>query len=148
MSDRFTLKLANGRKIKIRQNETYLYKVGKILEISFQEQPTVRKEPVHTHVWVDPKNSDASMYMIDYILNHARHYPIKLKAVAFLQFWDIENHQAKEAENNLVEFVIDRKLSKTMSSGVIDWVEEIFEAVYGYQVMNNLFDLSMYLDEF
>ena len=148
MSNRFTLRLANGRKIKIRQNETYLYKVGKILEISFQEQPTVRKEPVHTHVWVDPKNSDTSMDMIDYILNHARHYPIKLKAVAFLQFWDIENHQAKEAENNLVEFVIDRKLSKTMSSGVIDWVEEIFEAVYGYQAMNNLFDLSMYLDEF
>ncbi len=142
------MRLSNGRRVKIRQNETYLYKLGKILEISFQEQPASSGERVHTHVWVNPKNSDASMYIIDYILNHARHYPIKLKTVANLQFWDIENDQAKESMNTLIEFVIDRKLSKTMAGGVMNWVEEIFEAVYGYQVMNNLFDFSMYLDEF
>ncbi len=113
MSHRFKLKLDNGRLVKIKKNETYKFILGEVLSVSFQEQTASRGERGHTHVWVDSKNSDSSMYILDHILNHALHYPIKLKTVALLQYWHIEDSQVKESENNLVEFVIERKLSKT-----------------------------------
>lgn len=141
MSDqRFIFKLANGKHTKIRKNELYNFTLENGLEISFQEQPAHVGEPVHTHVWVDPKNNDGSMYILDYILRESMYYPIKFRTLAFLQFWHLENDEFTEDTDTLVEFIVDRKLSKTMSNGIMNWIEEIYEIVTGFQIMNNLFD--------
>lgn len=139
-NNRFMFKLSNGKQTKIRKNELYNFTLDNGLEISFQEQPAHVGEPVHTHVWVDPKNNDSSIYILDYILRESMYYPIKFRTLAFLQFWLLENDEFTEDMDTLVEFVVDRKLSNTMSNGIMNWIEEIYEVVIGFQIMNNLFD--------
>jgi len=139
MSSRYTLKQKNGNPLKIRKGEIYCFTVSEELSIDFQEQIANVGECVHTHVWVHPSNHDASIYILDYILNSSVYHPIKLRTVAFLQAWHLEDEELDDPQEVYVEFVVDRKLSQTMANGIIDWVEEIHESVKGYQAMIGLF---------
>ena len=137
---RYTLKLKNGKPLKIRKGEIYCFTVSEELSVDFQEQMAHVGECVHTHVWVNPSNHDASIYILDYILNSSVYHPIKLRTVALLQAWHIEDKELQDPHEVSVEFVVDRKLSQTMANGIINWMEEIHESVKGYQAMTNLLE--------
>ena len=137
MPDRWTLSVKGGRRVRIRKGEMYHTSLKDGTEVTFQEQIRSGGEPVHTHVWIKPKDPDVALYLVSYLLREVVYHPHRTVLIALLQGWSLEDE--KEDAEVQVELVIHRKLSESLFNFVAWYMEQAMEAVNGYAAMASLF---------
>lgn len=140
-SNRYTFKLASGRRVKIRKGELYGIEGPYGFDVTCQEQLASSGGKVHTHVWIENKENPESivdLYM--YVTWNFERYPKNTSMFALVRGWALSDDETVfEGPDVLYELVIDRKLSETHIDHLTDWLGDVLYEFLTWRGMVGLF---------
>jgi len=140
VSERYTLKLKSGHRVKIKKGAAYEVNFDDV-KLAFEEHPAGVNQGVHTHVWIEATDDpDTTMDIYNYVLWQFEKYPRRTRMQALVIGWELDEAEKDfEGPYMLYELIIERKFSQTLIDDIKFWALGLYNIVTGYVAMRSLF---------